>query len=149
MISFDFVPLHKVGHEIAPNIARHYAEMSDGDEYGVPEIDWDTYLALSHAGHCLVLTVRDGEKLVGYSVYTIGRNPRYKQIIEASSAGIFLEKEYRGKLSEQFIKKADEYLKKIGVQETIYVLSDDRVGRLLGRGGYESKYKVWSIKYGQ
>lgn len=149
MIEFDLVPLHRVYQEIMPNIARHYTEMTDGDDYGTPDIDWDTYLALSRIHRCVVVTARDGGKLIGYSAYTIGNNLRYKEITEATSSGVFLEKEYRGQLSSQFIKKADEYLKKIGIHETNYILSDDRVGRLLGRNGYESKYKIWSVKYGK
>lgn len=149
LIHFDFVPLHTVGHEIAPNIARHYSEMTEGDEYGIPNIDWDSYISLSHAGQCMVVTVRDDEKLIGYSVYSIGRNPRYKHFIDALSDGVFLEKEYRGKLSGEFMKKADEYLRNIGIHETSYILSDDRIGHILGRSGYQSHYKIWSKKYGQ
>lgn len=149
MIAFGFVPLHEIAHEIAPNVARHYTEMTDGDDYGAPDIDWDAYIATSKAGLCRAVTVRDQGKLVGYSVYSIGRNPRYKTRIEASSDGIFLEKEYRGKYGDQLIKKADEYLKNLGIHETNYIESDDRVGNLLARNGYQSPYRIWSKKYGQ
>jgi hypothetical protein len=148
MITFDLVPLHRVFREIEPNIPRHYSEMTDGDEYGVPDIDWPTYLAMSQMDRCVVVTARDGEALVGYGVYSLGHNPRYKTRFEASSHGIFLEKPHRGKFSAAFLKKADEYLRKIGVRETHYILSDERVGKYLGRNGYKSKYKVWSVNYG-
>lgn len=147
MITFALLPLHRVYEEIKPNIPRHYSEMTEGDDYGPPDIDWEMYLHLSALNKCLVVTVRDDGKLVGYSVYSVGRNPRYKTITQACSDGIFLEREYRGKLSRIFMKKADEYLKKIGVRETIYILSDDRVGRVLGGNGYKSKYRVWRMKY--
>lgn len=149
MIEFDFVPFHLVAGEIAPNVSRHYQEMTDGDDYGPPNIDWDTYIHASIQGQCLTVTVRDKKKLIGYSVYIVGPNPRYKHIIEASSNGIFLEKEYRGKHGIHFMKKADEFLKKMGVHETNYTLSDERVGKILERQGYETKYKIWSVKYGQ
>lgn len=141
------MPFHAIGREIAPNVARHYAEMTDGDSYGTPNIDWESYLAASHAGQLMAVTIRDSKKLVGYSVFSIGRNPRYKHIIEANSDGIFLEKSYRGRLSRLLFQKSDEYLKNMGVHETNYTLSDDRIGRMLA--GYQSKYKIWSIKYGQ
>lgn len=143
------MPFHAVGHEIAPNVARHYTEMSDGDDYGQPNIDWDYYLAASHVGQCVAVIARDGEKLIGYSVYTIGNNPRYKHIIEASSDGIFLEKPYRGRLGLKFLTKANEYLSRLGVQETHYIESDETFGRMLRRVGAQSKYKIWSIKNGQ
>ena len=149
MITFDFVPLHQVGHEIAPNVERHYSEMSDGDDYGIPQIDWDSYIAASHIGLCRVVTVRDEGELVGYAVYSIGRNLRYKNRIEASSDGVFLEKPYRGKLSNELLNMADKFLSELGIHETNYILSDDRVGKLLGRKGYKSKYKIWSKIYGK
>jgi len=149
MIVFDLMPLHRVYEEIKPNVARHYTEMTEGDDYGPPDMDWDTYISLSLVDQCVGVTARDDRKLIGYSAYVIGRNPRYKEIIQASSHGIFLEKEYRGRLSGVFIKKADGFLKKIGVHETDYTLSDDRVGHFLGREGYQPKYRVWSVKYGK
>jgi hypothetical protein len=144
MIEFNFVPFHLVAGEIAPNVARHYREMTDGDDYGPPNIDWDTYIQASVNGQCMTVTARDNGKLIGYSVYVIGNNPRYKHIIEADSNGIFLEKEYRGKIN--FFKEADKFLKKIA-HETNYTLSDERVGKMLERNGYKSSYKIWSIKY--
>lgn len=146
-MEFDFVPFHRIAAEIAPNIARHYTEMSEGDDYGAPNLDWDSYLAASQAGQCVAVTLRDQGELVGYSVFFISRNPRYKHLIEASNNGIFLEKKYRGGYGRALSKKSDEYLQAAGVNETNYTLSDDRVGRMLG--GYQSNYKVWSKKYGQ
>lgn len=147
MISFDFVPFHEVGDEIAPHVPRHYREMTEGDDYGEPRIDWRAYLAASHAGQLMVVTVRDDGKLVGYSAFTIGANPRYKHIIEADNNGIFLEKKYRGRISRLLMQKSDEYLQNLGVHQANYTLSDDRVGRMLP--GYKSKYKVWSKTYGK
>lgn len=144
---WDFVPLHVVAGEIAPNIERHYAEMSEGDEYGCPNIDWDTYLHASMAGQCVVVTLRDKGVLVGYSAYTISRNPRYKHLIEATGSGLFIEKKYRGRYGLPLLRKADEYLKNIGINETNYIIGGERVGRLLERHGYKSTYKVYARRY--
>ena len=145
MITYDFAPLHTVAHEIAPNVERHYHEMTEGDDYGPPDIDWDAYIASSRHGLCRAVVVRDKGILVGYSVWSIGKNPRYKTKIQASSDGIFLEKPYRGTVSKELIKKTDEFLRAIGVTQIVYILSDDRVGKLLK--GYKSNYKVWSKDY--
>lgn len=145
---FNFVPLHSVAGEIAPNVERHYHEMSEPDEYGVPNIDWDAYLSASYSGQCFVLTARDDGKLIGYAVYTISKNPRYKHLIEATGNGIFIEKPYRGRLGIKILKIADEYLEKLGVHETSYIMGG-RAEKLLSRHGYKSTYKVWSKKYGQ
>lgn len=149
MVEFDLVPFHRIIAEIAPNTERHYHEMTDGDDYGPPDIDWNLYYQAGKANQCIAVTVRDGGKLVGYAVFTIGRNPRYRKLLEAHSDGIFLEREYRGKIGMQLLSKCDEYLQKIGVQEANYTISDELIGKLLQRKGYQSKYKIWSKKYGQ
>lgn len=148
MIFFDFILLHHVYKEIKPNVERHYTEMTEGDDYGTPDVDWELYLALSKINRCFVVTARDQGKLVGYSIYTIGAMPRHKSIAQALSEGIFLEKEYRNKYSRIFMKKCEQYLMLTRIKETKYILSDDRVGRLLGANGYKPKYKVWSKSYG-
>ena len=56
---FDFVNGKHVAKEIAENVDRHVSEMEDRNDYGQPEIDWDYYLGMCHAGHCHVLTMRD------------------------------------------------------------------------------------------
>lgn len=148
-MKFDFVPLHIVAAEIAPNLARHHEEMNTGDDYGCPNIDWDSYLKASHFGHCFCATVRDDEnKLVGYSVYQVGNNLRYKHIISATSDGMFLEKEYRDGTGIKLQKFADEKLKGLGVMETIYITNDSAFGKFLDNNGYKTEYKLWRKVYG-
>lgn len=139
--------MHWVIAELKPNVDRYYSEMTEGDDYGPPDVDWDMYESASRSGQCRVVTVRDNGKLIGFSIFVISTNQRYKNRIEANSDGIFLEKPYRGQLSKALLNKSDEYLQAIGVHETNYTLSDDRIGRMLP--GYKSTYKVWSKKYGQ
>ncbi len=119
--------------------------MNRGDSYGPPDIDWDLYLTASLTGHCKASIARDNGKLVGYSVYSIGTNPRYKTILEAWSDGIFLEKEYRGK-GLSFLKSSHVRLKEFGVKEIKYLTNDEAFGKLLERLEGSSTYKLWSFK---
>lgn len=148
MIDFDIVPVNLILDEIKPNVARHYSEMSTGDDYGSPDIDWNYYEEIGAAGQCVAVTARDEGRLIAYSVYSLSINPRYKSRIEANSDGIFIEKEYRGRLGN-FPAKADDFLRNLGVMETNYTSNDKRVGAFLSRNGYEPKYTIWSMKYGQ
>lgn len=141
---YDFVPFHLVAEEIAKNLENHYDDVDLKDDYGRPNLDWDAYLQLSLAGMCKVLTVKDDDKLIGYSCFCINNNLNHKGFIEASNTGIFVNKEYRGKIILEIIRKSDEYLKELGVMEIIYVLNDDRIGALLKRAKYKAKHIVWS-----
>lgn len=141
---YDFVPFHLVAEEIAKNLENHYDDVDLKDDYGRPNLDWDSYLQLSLAGRCRVLTARIDGKLIAYSCFCISNNLNHKGIIEAANTGIFIEKEYRGKITLEFIRKSDEFLKELGVTEVIYILNDNRIGALLKRAKYKAKHIVWS-----
>jgi len=143
LIEISFVPVNEVCGEIAPHVARHSRE-AEGNEANV-NIDWEAYISSGLTGLCWAVTARDSGKLIGYAIYTIANNPRFKHIIEATSDGIFLEKEYRGKVALQ--KKAAEILKGVGVHEINYILRENsKFGKVLERDGYCPNYKIWSLK---
>lgn len=143
---YDFVPFHEVAEEIAKNLETHYDDVDFKDDYGRPNLDWDSYLGQSLDGSCRAVTARDKGKLVGYSVYCIGVNMNHKTNIEAANTGIFIDKAYRGKITTTLLRKADEELKKLGVMEVNYILNDDRIGILLKRVKYKARHTVWSKK---
>ncbi len=145
-VIYDFVPFHTVAEEIAKNLETHYDDVELKDDYGRPNLDWDSYLQLSLAGKCKAAIAKDG-RLVGYTVFCISNNLNHKGVIEAVNTGIFIDKEYRGKITLTLIKKADEWLKEMGVMETIYILKDDRIGNLLKKADYKARHIVWSNRY--
>jgi GNAT superfamily N-acetyltransferase len=145
-LSFAFEPAHLVASEIAPHVARHHKEMLDSDANGAVNVDWESYIQGGLAGSCMIVTARHGGKLVGYSIYQIGRNSRQKHIMEAYGDGLFIEKEFRG-FGRQFLEKADEFLKEYGVHQTHYALESARLGRWMAKAGYQSKTRIWSKQY--
>jgi len=147
VIIWDFVPFHEVAQEIAMNLDRHYEDVDQKDDYGPPNLDWELYIEQSLAGQCLAIVARDKAKLVGYSVFFVGGNANHKGIKEATNTGIFIDKAYRGKITGALLKKTDEYLSRIGVNEASYLLSDDRIGKLLERNRYAVTHKQWSRRY--
>lgn len=147
-INYAFVPFTTCAKEIADNVDRYVSEITDGSEHGAPNVDWETYLEMSVRGLAMVVTARDGEKLIGFIALAITHNLRHKDITEAWSQGIFIEKEYRGEVGVALTKKADEFIKSFGVNTSNFMLSDSRVGRLLERNGYQPKYTVWSKNHG-
>ena len=146
-MKIELHPLHLVLDEIEANHKRHYSEMTDGDEYGEPDVDWELYRALSQAGSMACVTMRDEDKLVGWAAFSFGTNPRYKTMMQAENHGLFIEKDYR-KYSDMFIRKCLEFTRTVGAQETNFTESDDRVGKWLAKHGAKSTYKVYSFNHG-
>jgi hypothetical protein len=144
MITYHLEPLHEMAPEGIDKLSSHFEGYESS--YGKLNMDWDYYLAASYAGQCKAVTVRDDGKLVGYALFFIGHNPDHKHIIQATNSGIYLDEKYRGKVSLQLLRKSDEFMKELGAHEINYLLKDDRIGRLLGRNGYKSDHRLWSIK---
>lgn len=140
MIDWGFVPLHLILDELKAVVPRHHEEIADGEPLN---IDWDTYAEAGKTGQACAVTARDDGKLIGYVVFTISRNLRHMHLIEATSSGWFVEKEYRGHLGIEMVTKADEFLKNSGINKTEYILNG-AAGKLLERLGYKSIYQVWS-----
>ena len=145
-MKIDYVPLHTIADEIAPNVAEHYSEVLDKDNYGEPNIDWDYYITASLAGHMLAAIIRDNGRIVAYSVYCIGKNPRYKHKTQASNEAIYIDKEHRGN-GIRFISDVHKYLKNLGVSEILYAWSNDRLAKILEKAGCSSQMKIWSVSY--
>lgn len=147
MMKFDFVPLDEVFDELQAHVAFNMAEIvAAAKEF---DVDWNTYKAAAEDGNMMVLTLRHDGRLVGYSVFYLCLNLRNKRVIEATNHGVFLEKQYRAKYGMRMLSEADKHLNRIGVNETSYINDDEAFGRLLARNRYKTKYKVWSVKYGQ
>lgn len=147
MIAFDLVNSNDVAAEIAKNADRHVLEKLDYDDLGRPDIDWDYYIEAGHSGFCKVVTMRDKGHLVGYAVFMINNNPRHKKRIEAFCEGLFIEKQYRGKLAINFLQKCHEFMKKIGIHEANFLICDEKIGRFLAMNGFMETKRLWSIKY--
>lgn len=148
MIEYSFVPLHTVTCEIAPNVARHYDEIKTEGDKGPPDMDWEQYDRASRLGHAVAVIARHDGQMIGYSCFTIGFNPRYKTILEANSAGLFVEKEYRAEVGEEMIDRAEQFLNGLGVKEINYDNDDEVFGRWISKKGYSVKSKLWSKKHG-
>ena len=144
---YDFVPFHEVAGEIASNLEKHYDDVDRKEDYGRPNLDWDSYIAASKAGSCMAVTARETGKLVAYSVFLMGVNMNHKTIIEATNTGIWIDENYRGKIVQDLIRNSDDFLINAGVMETMYILSDERIGVLLKRAKYKPKHTLWSNKY--
>jgi GNAT superfamily N-acetyltransferase len=134
-----------VAMEIAKNVSRHVEEMDDKDDEGAPNVDWIYYLQACESGACQVVTLRDGENLVGYAILMISNNPRHKHKYEAFCEGLFVEKPYRGKWAVNLLNKVRDYAKELNV-ELHFLVGDEKVGRLLALNGFKRSKTLWSLK---
>lgn len=141
---FDFVPFPVVYEEIRALNESHADDAQDEAE-GPVNADWDYYLFAGSQARCWAATVRDDGKMVAYSVFFIDNNFNHKHLIEATSAGFFVDRAYRGKnVFNDLRAYSEEYLQKIGANVVQYILRGNGLGRVLSSKGYSSDYRVWS-----
>lgn len=143
MIRYDLVPFHEIAEFVAKNVTQHYADLKENTGHSFAKIDWQYYLDLSRAGHCLAVVAYDGEQAVGYSWYTISNDPLHMDKWMASSDAFWVDKAYRSQVN--LFREAKEALKKIGVHEVSYLVGSPAMGRLLARQGYKKTHELWSV----
>ena len=146
MIEYSFVPLHDVASYLIQNMEKHHAEVEGRDGYDPLDMDVDYLLQASRLGQCFVVVPTDNQKPVGYSLFFISTSTVNKNIIEANNEALYIEKEYRGKITKDFLEKSTEFLKNAGVHRINYLIKNEAMGKLLERAGYKNEFKLWSVE---
>jgi hypothetical protein len=111
-VTFGVESLHGVKGECEALFADHYEELTL-DKHAVKlNPIWDEYAALESIGKLLIFTARDGEKLVGYSVFFVRRHMHYADLTVAQNDILFLDKEYRfGRTGIRLIQHSEQQIK--------------------------------------
>lgn len=140
-------PFHLVSDEIAKNAEDHYQQVIE-DITTRPQIDWEYFLNLSQTGQCVATVLIIDNEFRGYSVYTIGSDPLFKNKIEAHGTAFYIQPDYR-KYARNFFKESHKLLEEYGVVNINYMLNNPRLGKFMERIGFKPKYTIWSTENGQ
>ena len=133
--------------EFAELLKPHMSEISVTEKLGFEfKPDYIKYVKLQELGVLVVITCRDDEKLIGYSVFGISQHIRYTDCKLAKEDLYYIAPEYRGKgLGKRLFIETEEVLKKHGVNQIILttkVYSDN--SHILGKLGYDFFEKVFT-----
>jgi hypothetical protein len=144
MIKYQLLPFESIAEIVARNCDSHAMEASTEVERPL-RMDWQAYLKASKDGSCVAVLATDGDKVAGYSFYSVGADPHAKNYTDATNCAFFVFPEYRkGLFSVKFLKKCDEMLREKGVSTVNYILKSKSLGRLLQMAGYQPSHTVWS-----
>jgi ribosomal protein S18 acetylase RimI-like enzyme len=116
MLKIAVEPLSAIKEECKSLIESHWRETTAWEDI-LLDPDWNVYDHLEKANIIVIYTVRNEEnKLVGYSVFFVRKNPHYKQHTWALNDMIWVHPDYRdGKIGRRLAKFWEEDLKKRGV----------------------------------
>ena len=96
MITYQLEDLNDMLEELKPLLEDHYLEIAMYQEHIKLNPCYDTYKELQKSGVLKVYTARDGDKLVGYSLYFLKTNLHYSDHIYAVNDIVYIDKDIRG-----------------------------------------------------
>lgn len=93
-----------------------------------------------------VYSAREGERLVGYAVFTVTKHPHYEDMLQATQDLLFLSPQARhGDEGPNFMRWCDEELANEGVDVIFQYASDRRdIGPILERLGYKQIQRLYA-----
>jgi hypothetical protein len=110
--------LFDVIEEVPPLFEAHHAEMTPHPFKLNPK--WEMYTEMERQGSLVVLTARDGEKLVGYSAFFVGQHRHFEDVGVAENDLLYLAEQHRKTAALGFLRFAEKTLKALGVQYISY-----------------------------
>lgn len=110
------------------------------------EPDFTVYTLLEQADVLRVFTVREDDRLVGYSIFTVAQHTHFKSVLQAKEEVIYLTPESRkGTTGPRFIEWVDKALEDEGVNLIIRCVSELRDwSPVLLRKGYQLAEKTYA-----
>ncbi|CAB4129437.1 hypothetical protein UFOVP118_58 [uncultured Caudovirales phage] len=147
MITYQKETFAALSQEAEELFKKHYEESADHLDRFPLAMNLKAYLTLESKHRLETYTVRDGNKLIGYSVWMLIRPIHYSHNEVASSALIYLLPEYRkGLEGYKFIKWSIEHLKQREVERILVsIKANNDFGNILKRLGASDYEKVYSI----
>lgn len=130
--------LYMILGEIDSLLKMHYDELTLNKEHVILDPDWERYADLEKQGKLIIYTARDGDKLVGYSVFFMNQHIHYKNNLFAMNDVLFLHPDYRkNSCGPKLIMFCDQELSKLGkVKITWHVKFTRDFRPILHRLGY-------------
>lgn len=112
--------------------------------------DYDKYLAMEELGMISLITVRNNNEIVGYSIDILSPHLHYKDHIFALNDVIFLSPEYRaGRTALKLLLHVQEHLKSLGTSvHVLHMKTAHKFTGLAKMAGYNNSEETWSIFLG-
>lgn len=135
-------------HDVRSLIDAYWEEVRGESQPDALDLDSSMYEQLEALGTLVVVTVRDGGKVVGFTGWTIIAHHHYQQALTGVVDSWYLDPAYRkGRLGIQLFQKALALLKEKGCEHAVATTSTAKnVSKLLER---VLKFEPIEIMYGK
>jgi hypothetical protein len=151
MITYQREILFDVIEEVDSLLHLHYEELTlHRDKVKLAPM-WDRYADLERCGNFIVFTVRDGERLIGYSAFFLNQHLHYGELTIAVNDVLYLHPDYRsGRVGLKLIRMCESHFESMKsdnneIKIVWHAKLDTKLQQLLGL----MKYKAEEIVFGK
>lgn len=144
-MTFQWERFSKIHRELLPLFQRHYDEIALDRDIIPLDPDWNYYAAVEQNGLLHILTARaaSNRKLAGYVFNIVGTHNHYKSTLFCNTEMFYLHPHFRKgwqpvKMFLENLRGLETFGVEIAVISFKLNFENARVGKLLGRLGYES-----------
>lgn len=117
LITFQEDKLSNILEELKPMLIKHWEELANNKDIRPLEPDYPMYLAMNDMEILRIYTVKEDDKLIGYSIWIIANHLHYKTWKYAVSDVYYLDPNYRKTgISFDFFFHIEDWLKSLGVK---------------------------------
>jgi len=117
IITYQEEKFSDLKEEITPMLKAHWEELANHKDIRPLDVDWAMYQLMTDNGLLKTYTVRDDNKLIGYSNWIITNTLHYKSWKYAVADVYYLDPEYRKSgTSYDFFFRIQDYLKALEVK---------------------------------
>ena len=138
MITYHVEHFAAVEPEIRRLVDRHWQEVRDFDDVPLA-VKWERFRIMAADDAVLVVTARDGKKLVGYIVHLVVESMHYDLLVAHDDAHYLHPDHRKGWTGIRLIRACEAALKARGVDLIYYhqkIRSDLNKGKVFERMGY-------------
>ena len=120
----------KVKDELAVMFPRHWDEIALNKDKIKLNIDWEVYDRAHSSGKLVIITARDGVKLIGYWVGFLVENPHYKGYrIAQTDIFYILPESRRGRVGINLFRFLEDEMRARGV---VKIITNSKLHRDVG-----------------
>lgn len=143
MITYQEEPFEELWPDMQQHFLNHWKEVGSFKDY-MPDVDYDTFVALQNDGQLVCCSARDDGRVVGYMIDFVRYHLHYKTVKVAISDAYYIAEPYRAKCARKLLKFIESVEQEMGVHSRVTRSKKaNNAGRFLELMGYNEAEVTW------
>lgn len=146
MVTYTVEKMADILDEFKDLCVHHWREIANYKDEIALDPDWGKYLKMEEIGMLVVITARDHDILVGYSVFIVTPHLHYRQCVVAMNDLIFILPDRRGYAGAKLILESHRVMVALGADRIMWHIKPrNDWSSVLGKMGYKQEEIMMGI----